>query len=147
MQDIFLLPRCIGNKITLSSDSKLKDEFKSKYPSSEDSKEKNDLVYCTTIARYIEGMTDGGDEFKRLFVLYACGCILAPNANHSVDLGLLPVLQDVGKVKQMDWCGFVLNRLDKAVGRYLGNPDASTVSGCILVLLICYLHRYLSFCF
>ena len=29
VQDVFLLPRCVGNKITLSSDSKLKDEFKS----------------------------------------------------------------------------------------------------------------------
>ena len=147
VRDVFLLPRCVGNLISPSLDKKMKADFKKKFPcvGGKKSDYAFEGTYAAWLVYHMERMVDGGDDFKRLFVLYACACILSPNANHTVDHGLLPFLQDVDKIKDLDWCGYVLDRLGTGVDNFL-NPKKGkkgiSCSGCVLVLLIYYLHRY-----
>ena len=86
-------------------------------------------------------LNDGGDVFKRLFVLYACGMFLAPTAGHTVDMRLVSQLERVSSIRNVDWCGFVVDTLCEAVVKYkicTGNH----IHGCLVVLVLAYLHRF-----
>ena len=66
--------------------------------------------------------------------------ILSPIANHVVDYSLLQLISDVSKIRELDWCSYVLNGLSRGVKKY--SKIGRSVSGCVLVLLIAYLHRF-----
>ncbi|XP_059663930.1 uncharacterized protein LOC132309659 [Cornus florida] len=66
------------------------------------------------------------DDFKRLFVVYACGCILFPNTAHEVSKYFFGMVDDVEKINQYNWAKCVLNDLVKWVNKL----KASKNSGC-----------------
>ena len=51
---------------------------------------------------------DGGEVFKKLFVLYAGSTILAPLSEHKIRYNLLPVVEDVSYIPTFDWCHYTL---------------------------------------
>uniref|UniRef100_A0A803LLD9 Ubiquitin-like protease family profile domain-containing protein n=1 Tax=Chenopodium quinoa TaxID=63459 RepID=A0A803LLD9_CHEQI len=71
-------------------------------------------------------MVDGGEQFKRCFVLQAMSSFLAPTTNRTVSLKLLKVVE---------------KKLKKAVQKYKDDETAQNVSGCLLALQIMYFHR------
>ncbi|KAK9706072.1 hypothetical protein RND81_07G102500 [Saponaria officinalis] len=85
-------------------------------------------------------MTECGDEFKRLFVLYSMSAFLAPTTNSTVDLKLASAVKDVSQIMQLDWCLYVLNNLVKACVDSKKKP--AFIGGCILFLMIAYFHRF-----
>ena len=52
-------------------------------------------------------LTDGGDDFKRFFVMYPFITFLAPQLHRTVDHSLLKPLVDVNEIKNLNWCGLV----------------------------------------
>uniref|UniRef100_A0A803N393 Ubiquitin-like protease family profile domain-containing protein n=1 Tax=Chenopodium quinoa TaxID=63459 RepID=A0A803N393_CHEQI len=86
-------------------------------------------------------LVDGGEEFKRCFVLQAMSSFLAPTTNRTVSLKLLKVVEKVDEIKTFDWCSYVLKKLKKAVRKYKDDENAQNVSGCLLALQIMYFHR------
>uniref|UniRef100_A0A803LEJ7 Ubiquitin-like protease family profile domain-containing protein n=1 Tax=Chenopodium quinoa TaxID=63459 RepID=A0A803LEJ7_CHEQI len=86
-------------------------------------------------------LVDGGEEFKRCFVLQAMSSFLAPTTNRTVSLKLLKAVEKVDEIKTFDWCSYVLKKLKKAVQKYKDDENAQNVSGCLLALQIMYFHR------
>uniref|UniRef100_A0A803L2I1 Ubiquitin-like protease family profile domain-containing protein n=1 Tax=Chenopodium quinoa TaxID=63459 RepID=A0A803L2I1_CHEQI len=86
-------------------------------------------------------LVDGGEEFKRCFVLQAMFSFLAPTTNRTVSLKLLKAVEKVDEIKTFDWCSYVLKKLKKAVQKYKDDENAQNVSGCLLALQIMYFHR------
>uniref|UniRef100_A0A803LBF6 Ubiquitin-like protease family profile domain-containing protein n=1 Tax=Chenopodium quinoa TaxID=63459 RepID=A0A803LBF6_CHEQI len=86
-------------------------------------------------------LVDGGEEFKRCFVLQAMPSFLAPTTNRTVSLKLLKAVEKVDEIKTFDWCSYVLKKLKKAVQKYKDDENAQNVSGCLLALQIMYFHR------
>lgn len=155
VHDIFMLPRNPGNEVPI----KFKYKGKNIVPSDSVSKE-NDLragwvesvkgwakvtasgeVSLSCVKKRLISLADGGDEFKQLFVIYACGCFLAPTSTGYVDPKLLLSVQDVGLIRTFDWCSYVIDKLAYSI-RNFRETDFCSVSGCVVVLLFCYLHRF-----
>uniref|UniRef100_A0A803N341 Uncharacterized protein n=1 Tax=Chenopodium quinoa TaxID=63459 RepID=A0A803N341_CHEQI len=72
-------------------------------------------------------LVDGGDEFKRCFVLHAMCNFLAPTTNRTVSLKLLKAVEEVDEIKTFDWCSYVLKKLKKVVDKY--NIDETVQNG------------------
>uniref|UniRef100_A0A803N1G6 Aminotransferase-like plant mobile domain-containing protein n=1 Tax=Chenopodium quinoa TaxID=63459 RepID=A0A803N1G6_CHEQI len=87
-------------------------------------------------------LVDGGEEFKRCFVLQAMYSFLAPTTNRTVSLKLLKAVEKVDEIKTFDWCSYVLKKLKKVVQKYKDDENAQNVSGCLLALQIMYFHRH-----
>ncbi|KAL9228017.1 hypothetical protein vseg_003640 [Gypsophila vaccaria] len=83
---------------------------------------------------------DSGVVFKRLFVLYTMSSFLAPTSNHALDLKLLRAVQDVGEIRQLDWCSYVFDNLVTAISDC--RTGRSNVCGCTLFLMLSYFHRF-----
>ncbi|KAK9704921.1 hypothetical protein RND81_07G020400 [Saponaria officinalis] len=82
---------------------------------------------------------DGGEKFRRLFVLFAMAIVLAPTSNYTIDFSLLRAVQDASCIRHLDWCGYVFDQLTHGVGRC--RDGSSTLRGCILVVVLAYFHR------
>ncbi|XP_074266257.1 uncharacterized protein LOC141588729 [Silene latifolia] len=44
------------------------------------------------------------DEFKKTFILLAMSCFLAPVSGYVLDLRLLSAVEDVSRIKEVNWC-------------------------------------------
>ena len=102
--------------------------------------EKQPLHLSKVESRMVD-LDDGGEEFKRCFVLHAMSSFLAPTTNRTVSLKLLKAVENVDEIKTFDWCSYVLKKLKKAVVNYKNDENAQNVSGCLLALQIMYFHR------
>lgn len=74
--------------------------------------------------------------------MYVVGTLLAPTAGRTIDLALLPLVEDVSSIKTYDWCSYVYKKLRKAIKRYKDGLSSKNCNGCLLVLVICYLHMF-----
>uniref|UniRef100_A0A803MJY0 Ubiquitin-like protease family profile domain-containing protein n=1 Tax=Chenopodium quinoa TaxID=63459 RepID=A0A803MJY0_CHEQI len=72
-------------------------------------------------------LVDGGEEFKRCFVLQAMSSFLAPTTNRTVSLKLLKAVEKVDEIKTFDWCSYVLKKLKKAVQKYKDDENAQNI--------------------
>ena len=52
-----------------------------------------------------------GEEFKRLFVTFACGCLLAPSTRAEHKIKLWSCTQEVDKLATLNWAEYVRNVL------------------------------------
>ncbi|XP_056696327.1 uncharacterized protein [Spinacia oleracea] len=86
-------------------------------------------------------LVDGGEMFKRIFVMFAFFVFLAPIANRTVDLDLVKVLEDVDEIKNLDWSEYVHERLCRAIRKYKTSGCLGNVGGCVWVLQFVYFHR------
>ncbi|XP_048491047.1 uncharacterized protein LOC104900092 isoform X1 [Beta vulgaris subsp. vulgaris] len=81
----------------------------------------------------------GNDDFKRCFVMFAIITLLAPSLNTQADFKIVRALIDVNRIKEYDWCSYVLEDLATRMQKY---EDSKTyIGGCVLLLQICYVQR------
>ncbi len=147
--DIFMLPRNPGVEVPISTNyGGGKDDsisiLREKFVEEAKGWSKivgNKEVKLSDVEERLVSLSEGGDEFKRLFVLYVCGVFLAPLPTPYVDKKLLTAVQDVNMIRQYDWCSFVIDRLGAAVNSVL-TTDFCSVSGCVQVLVYSYLQRF-----
>ena len=85
---------------------------------------------------------DGGDEFKKLFVLYAVYILLAPLPDFKIRKTLYSAIFNPALIYSFDWCSFTLDSLCDTVRRVNGDNRINFVNGCVLVLLVCYCYRF-----
>lgn len=149
--DIFLLPINDRDDVV---------EYKNKGDISDDLRKEWEVRYKIDVNRTVAvgiirdkllQLREGGDDFKRMFVLYTLSTFLAPVGNRNVDFRPLKSLLNVSNISRLNWCQFVLNKLCNATERYK-NPKKSKgeilpekkrwFNGCIMVLQITYLHRF-----
>uniref|UniRef100_A0A803NAX1 Ubiquitin-like protease family profile domain-containing protein n=1 Tax=Chenopodium quinoa TaxID=63459 RepID=A0A803NAX1_CHEQI len=98
-------------------------------------------LHLSKLESWMVDLVDGGEEFKRCFVLQAMSSFLAPTTNRTVSLKLLKAVEKIDEIKTFDWCSYVLKKLKKAVQKYKDDENAQNVSGCLLALQIMYFHR------
>ncbi|XP_074318050.1 uncharacterized protein LOC141654834 [Silene latifolia] len=85
-------------------------------------------------------LVGGGPDFKRLFVLFSMGSFLAPTVHNRVDTRLIGAVEDVAGIPKMDWCSFIMDRLDYSVGSWKGN-NSKSIGGCLMFFQLLYFHR------
>ena len=61
---------------------------------------------------------NGGDIFKRLFVLYVV-MVLTPLPAHRLRKNLFTVVEDTSTICEYDWCSYVLNVLFDSIYKVL----------------------------
>ncbi|KAJ7970517.1 E3 ubiquitin-protein ligase SINA-like [Quillaja saponaria] len=76
---------------------------------------------------------EAGDEFKRSFVLYALGTLLATTARLDISPSFLHFLTKMDLFHQYNWGKFLLDRLVREVSRFQQGRQQA-VGGCLLFL-------------
>ncbi|XP_074315864.1 uncharacterized protein LOC141652131 [Silene latifolia] len=140
--DVFMLPCDTGKKVIVATNKK-SDKHHMEYVQLWRDKfglAPNKELSGEIVASEILKLKDGRDDFKRYFVLFVMGTVLAPKAYKNVDLHLVPSVKDVGEIGTFDWCAYVLEELGDAVSKWR-SKDLKNVGGCMLFLQIVYFHR------
>uniref|UniRef100_A0A803MN57 Uncharacterized protein n=1 Tax=Chenopodium quinoa TaxID=63459 RepID=A0A803MN57_CHEQI len=103
-----------------------------------------DEITVNILEKKIQTLKQGGDDFKKYFVMYVCSTFLAPVANRVIDNKIIKYCDNVKEIPNLDWCSYILENLCNAVQRLKNNKNKearSGISGCILVLQIAYFHH------
>uniref|UniRef100_A0A803LSA5 Uncharacterized protein n=1 Tax=Chenopodium quinoa TaxID=63459 RepID=A0A803LSA5_CHEQI len=106
--DVFELPLNNGMDVvesTRSTDLQLKQEWRSMF----DVAGSVGIPLHKLEARIVQ-LKDGGELFKRLFVMVAFATFLAPVANRTADLSFVKALENVDEIKNFNWCKYVHER-------------------------------------
>ncbi|CAO2837969.1 unnamed protein product [Amaranthus hypochondriacus] len=85
---------------------------------------------------------EGGDDFKKIFVLYSLCLILAPLPDFRLRRSIYPAIADAATIQSFDWCSFVLDTLCESIRRVNSDNSVKYVNGCVLILLFCYCYRF-----
>ncbi|KAH9614108.1 hypothetical protein KSS87_021520 [Heliosperma pusillum] len=144
VHDIFLLPRG-GNQVVLAqtgntvsvTDNRLKKEWRLRF----DLQNNSDPITVKRVFETLRGSNDSGDEFKKLFVLFSVSVFLAPTSNKTIDLKLVRAVANVENIRAYDWCDYIFREMVNSV-KVFKQGGKSIVSGCILVVMLAYFHRF-----
>lgn len=60
---------------------------------------------------------EGGDDFKKLFVMYSLAILLAPLPDFKLKKYVYPCIVDASKINKYDWCSYVLDNLCDVIER------------------------------
>ncbi|XP_021721137.1 uncharacterized protein LOC110688699 isoform X2 [Chenopodium quinoa] len=60
-------------------------------------------------------LRNGGDEFKKIFVLFAISNFLSPYGDKSLNLSAVKSLSNVKNIKDFDWCGFIIKNMCNSI--------------------------------
>ncbi|KAL8555917.1 hypothetical protein ACS0TY_003652 [Phlomoides rotata] len=137
--DVFMLPRNPGVQVLSNAESKtnqppILDRFKSDY-----------VIFPGVLFSCLENalkdkFPNGGDDFIRIFILYAFLSFLDPSPNQLVITKYLKSLEVIQEISKFDWCSFILDKLCESIKRYK-TGISKVVGGCVLLLQILYFHR------
>ncbi|KAL8542752.1 hypothetical protein ACS0TY_003579 [Phlomoides rotata] len=138
--DVFMLPRNPGVEVLSYAKSNkvdqspILDRFKSDY-----------VIFSGVSFSCLENalkdkFPNGGDDFIRIFVLYALLSFLDPSPNRLVITKYLKSLEVIQEISKFDWCSFILDKLCESIKRYK-TGICKVVGGCVLLLQILYFHR------
>lgn len=137
--DVFLLPRVEGKSV-LECQRK---EYNCLEIVKRWSKEYD--IDCNTSMKALKAvlltLVDGGDDFKRLFVLFSLSSFLCPSTNRLINFKTVKAVSNVVEISKFDWCSYVLKCLCKAVIKFNSAGLVKNCSGCVFILPILYFHR------
>ncbi|KAL9232370.1 hypothetical protein vseg_007490 [Gypsophila vaccaria] len=140
--DVFMLPCVDGSDVEImvtkrrdNPDAYLMDQLRVRLSVEPDKEVPLERIFVEMM-----GLQDGGDEFKRFFVLYVMGTFLAPTSHKHLDFRLMKAVENVDNIMQQDWCSYILDRMDKSVSSWKANKSWH-VGGCLMFLQLLYFHR------
>ncbi|TVT99417.1 hypothetical protein EJB05_55238, partial [Eragrostis curvula] len=76
------------------------------------------------------------DDYLRTWILLAVSTFLCPSTSLSISPKCYPAVRDLTKVKNLDWCQFVVDCL---INSMLTRGKKNSVRGCIFLLALLYL--------
>jgi hypothetical protein len=127
VHDCFLLPygpdaiEIVGtgrSKLSSQPEAKgMKEFWRSKY-----NVKGNDGIPLSTIHDLLVASSEGDENFKQNFVLFAMSTFLAPTSNAYVDLKILKAVEEVARISEYDWCSYILNSLSDACRIFATKP-------------------------
>ena len=85
----------------------------------------------------IKKIRSPNEDFLRSFLMTAVSTFLCPPTSLGINPRCYPALVDLGSVKKLNWCQFVVDQL-KEVSRNLNKKN--TIRGCLLVLVVSFFH-------
>ena len=83
----------------------------------------------------IKKIRSPNEDFLRSFLMIAVSTFLCPPTSLEISPRCYPALVDLGSMKKLNWCQFVVDQL-KEVSRNLNKKNA--VRGCVLVLVVSF---------
>uniref|UniRef100_A0ACD5TID5 Uncharacterized protein n=1 Tax=Avena sativa TaxID=4498 RepID=A0ACD5TID5_AVESA len=89
-----------------------------------------------SLEKSIKLMKSADEHFLRTFMMLVLSTFLCPNSSLKVSPRCFPSLVDVGSIKELNWCRFVVEQLENCISSY---GKKNTVGGCLFFLLILYL--------
>ncbi|KAH9620093.1 hypothetical protein KSS87_004840 [Heliosperma pusillum] len=118
----------------------LLEDFKREYES--------DLIDVKVILRELSTQIDGGDSFKRNFIVYIFSSFLGGVKGNKASLRILKSLSDTSLISEYNWCNFIKKKLAEQVLSWQKEEfsEEKTVKenwfgGPIMVLVFFYLYR------
>jgi len=75
------------------------------------------------------------DDFKRVFVLFTIGVILAPTTKDYVHSSYLPVVMEISEIRKFNWGEFTLKYLTNSCHQYK-QQDSGTIQGNLTLLQV-----------
>ena len=87
-----------------------------------------DADHLLTISKLKQMMMKSGtpdDDFKRIFVLFTIGVILAPTVKPYVKASYLPVVRKVSDIPKFNWSQFTLTHLLTSCNNYIVKKRAN----------------------
>ncbi|KAK9669191.1 hypothetical protein RND81_13G114900 [Saponaria officinalis] len=140
--DVFCLPK-EGDRVQLtatgnskqSQEDNLKNEWRLKFGVEGNS----NGIKMNELANRLMECRESGDKFKKMFVVYSMSSFLAPVANYFVDFKLLRAVEDVNRIRHMDWCSYIFDQVVESVRKV--KKGNTFFCGCTLFLIISYFHR------
>ncbi|KAH9615992.1 hypothetical protein KSS87_003681 [Heliosperma pusillum] len=118
----------------------LLEDFKSQY--------EGDLIDVKVILRKLSTQIDGGDSFKRNFIVYIFSSFLGGVKGNKASLRILKSLSDTSLISEYNWCNFIKKKLAEQVLSWQKEEfsEEKTVKenwfgGPIMVLVFIYLDR------
>ncbi|KAH9609826.1 hypothetical protein KSS87_012441 [Heliosperma pusillum] len=85
----------------------LLEDFKSQY--------EGDLIDVKVILRKLSTQIDGGDSFKRNFIVYIFSSFLGGVKGNKASLRILKSLSDTSLISEYNWCNFIKKKLAEQV--------------------------------
>ena len=98
---------------------------------------KLETVKAKEVLAMFNSFLEGGDDFKKLFVLYSLAILLAPLPDFKLKKSIYPCTVDASAINKFDWCSYILDNLCEAIER-----STKFVNGCVLILFVCHCYRY-----
>lgn len=83
---------------------------------------------------------ESGEEFKKKFVIFVCGCLLAPSKRAEHTTKLWRCLHSVEEIRNMNWAEYVRIKLCSQLQDFQ-LKRRKYVGGCIFFLMVFYLDR------
>ncbi|XP_021747464.1 DNA mismatch repair protein Msh3-like [Chenopodium quinoa] len=104
----------------------------------------DDEIIVNNLETKLKTLKEGGEDFKRFFVMYVCSTFLAHVANRVIDYKIINYVDNVKEIHNLDWCGYVMNNLCKSVRSFKNNKNKdsrSGISGCVLIIQLVYFYH------
>ncbi|KAF8656916.1 hypothetical protein HU200_060481 [Digitaria exilis] len=119
-----------GDKVKYELDVEAINFFHEKYNCLEGSAPKIDSVI-----EIVKANKKADDHFLRSWLMIAVSTFLCPPTSLGISPRCYPPLVDLSKVKNLNWCQFVVDQLQDA-SRKIGKKNS--VRGCLFVLVLLY---------
>ena len=98
-------------------------------------------IHLKDVEEMIVKLVDGGELFKKLFVLHAMSSFLTPTRKRTVDMRLSKAVADVNQIKGYNWAEYVLDHFCDSQTLYINSGGSQWHCGCLMFLEIVYFHR------
>ncbi|KAJ8421699.1 LOW QUALITY PROTEIN: hypothetical protein Cgig2_002596 [Carnegiea gigantea] len=72
-------------------------------------------------SRSLQWTTNGGESFKRNFIIYLVNCFFNGPKNRYCSKSILKYHKNVSQIPSLDWCQFVVDKLITSVRHYKGS--------------------------
>ncbi|CAD6257426.1 unnamed protein product [Miscanthus lutarioriparius] len=106
-----------------------------------------DADHLLTISKLKQMMMKSGtpdDDFKRLFVLFTIGVILAPTVKPYIKASYLPVVRKISDIPKFNWGQFTLTHLLTSCNNYIVKKRAN-IQGNLTLLQFWYWERVIAY--
>jgi hypothetical protein len=86
-----------------------------------------------SIENSLKHMKSADEHFLRTFMVLAVSSFLCPTTSLRISPRCFLALVDIGSIRELNWCEFVVEQLRKSISAY---GRKSSVSGCLFYLVV-----------
>ena len=102
-------------------------------------KKDRNSIYATDLQDQLDTDVDGGELFKKVFLVLLDSVLISPSANGICDGRILDYIDNISNVRKYNWCNYVLNVLITAHDSWKKKNKSTPFTGPITFLLVSFL--------
>jgi hypothetical protein len=92
-----------------------------------------------SLEKSIKLMKSADEHFLRTFMMILLSSFLCPNSSLKVSPRCFPSLVDIGSIRELNWCKFVIEQLENCIASY---GKKNNVGGCLFYLVVSILQNH-----